>query len=101
MGNFDYVLYAIIFGAIGAIVIPLMSNFNLWKVFIYSMIVSTLTSVFIFLISFYHKRKGVNGEWGSDGVIAEILNPRAWEGGLYMGILITITLILAIYLSRK
>ncbi|WP_353141201.1 hypothetical protein [Acinetobacter pragensis] len=100
MSNFDNLFVVALCSIIGVIIFPFFQNFNIWKVTLFSIVVSTFISAIVLIISFYIKNIGVNGSWGENGILLELMSPRVWDGGLILGVIITIMFVGSILLSK-
>lgn len=100
MSNLDNVFVAVLCSIIAVIIVPFFQRFNIWKVTLFSIVISTFISAIVLIISFYVKNIGVNGSWGEKGILLELISPRVWGGGLTLGVIITIMFVGSILLSK-
>ena len=101
MSSFEYAFLSASAAIIGIIILPYFYHFNIWKVTLFSLIISTLLSSIVLYLSFYRGNKGVSGSWGEEGIILELMNPRVLVGSLVLGGIITLILVGSILLSKK
>lgn len=65
MSYFDNAFLVSLCSITAVIIIPFFHRFNIWKVTLFSIVISTFISAIVLIISFYVKNIGVSpGSWG-------------------------------------
>lgn len=101
MSYWNSALTASIVTIVVMVVAVMLSGFRLWKIFLSSLFAFTICFSVVLALGRKSANHGVNGVWGENGILPEILNWELWLVSLGGGLIASLILIYAVYSANS